>query len=108
MIMGERPIVLVDMDDTINHFSHTFWNVYNTTYDEDVDPTMVNSWNLQDFGRADVNLYDLFKHPGLFRNLPLKAYAVQFIENLQRRFTVYIVTDSPQGKIGRASCRKRV
>jgi len=95
--MGERPIVLVDMDDTINHFSQMFWQVYNMTYDENVDFTMVNSWNLQDFGRADVNVYDLLRHPGLFRNLSLKTYAVEFIENLQRQFMVYIVTDSPQG-----------
>lgn len=95
--MGERPIVLVDMDDTINHFSRTFWNMYNTIYDENVDFSTVNSWNLQEFGRVDVDVYELLKVPGLFRNLPLKEDAVEFMENLQRQFTVYIVTDSPQG-----------
>lgn len=92
-----KPTILVDIDDTLNQFAATFWNIYNEVYDESQDYTKVDSWNLQEYARDDIHVYDLLKHPGIFRNIPLKEYAVEFIKGLYEEYEVYIVTDSPSG-----------
>lgn len=92
-----KPIILVDLDDTINDFSNTYWNVYNDKFNEDLDPQTVDSWNLQKYVREDIDAYELLKHPGLFRNLPLKDYAYDFMKRIHDLYNVYIVTDSPSG-----------
>lgn len=92
-----RPTILVDIDDTLNQFASTFWGIYNEVYEEDQDYTQVDSWNLQDYARDDIHVYDLLKHPGIFRNIPLKEYATMFMKSLYENYHVYIVTDSPSG-----------
>ena len=95
--MQEKPVILVDIDDTLNTFSPVFWNIYNETNNENLDYRTVDSWNLQDFAREDVDAYALLKHPGLFRDIPLKEYADEFMKNINEKYNVYIVTDSPSG-----------
>lgn len=92
-----KPIILVDLDDTVNDFSSTFWGIYNKQYKENLDPLTVSSWDLQKFARKDVDAYGLLKHPGLFRNIPLKDYAYDFMKHINEKYNVYIVTDSPSG-----------
>lgn len=92
-----KPTILVDIDDTLNQFAATFWNIYNEVYDENQDYKKVDSWNLQDYARDDIHVYDLLKHPGIFRHIPLKEYATQFIKRLYENYEVYIVSDSPSG-----------
>ncbi|WP_190279474.1 5' nucleotidase, NT5C type [Ornithinibacillus gellani] len=96
--MEERkPVIMVDMDDTLNDFAKTYWKNYNEMYGEQVDFQTVNNWNLQQFVRPDVDAYGLLRHPGLFRHLPLRDYAVEFMQHMYDRYEVYIVTDSPPG-----------
>lgn len=92
-----KPIILVDLDDTVNDFSNTFWSVYNEQFKENLDSSTVNEWNLQKFVRPGVDAYELLKHPGLFRKLPLKEYAYDFMKHINDKYNVYIVTDSPSG-----------
>lgn len=93
----DKPVILVDIDDTLNQFAPTFWGIYNEKYNENLDYLTVDSWNLQKYAREDVPIYDLLQHPGLFRNIPLKEYAQEFMEYLHSFYNTYIVTDSPQG-----------
>lgn len=93
----KRPIILVDLDDTLNKFAPSFWDVYNKTYNENQNYENVTSWNLQDFAREDADAYGLLRTPGFFRNLPLKDYAEEFMRNIYKKYDVYLVTDAPAG-----------
>lgn len=92
-----KPVILVDMDDTLNQFAEVFWGVYNDLYNEAQDHRLVNTWDLQLFARGDINVYDLLKHPGIYRDIPLKSYAAEFMRQIHDKYDVYIVTDAPEG-----------
>lgn len=94
---SNRPVILVDIDDTLNEFAPTYWKTYNETYEEEQDHSQIDSWDLQEYVRSDVDAYELLKHPGLFRYIPLKPYAEQFMKNIYKKYQVYVVTDSPPG-----------
>ena len=92
-----KPIILVDMDDTIVEFAIPYWKIHNKLYDDKVRFEDVNGWALDAFSKRGKAAYDLFKYPGLFRNLPMKPQAKEFMEALQEIADVYIVTDAPTG-----------
>lgn len=92
-----KPTILVDIDDTLNEFAATFWQLYNEKYEENQDYLLVDSWDLQDYARDDVDAYGLLRHPGMFRYIPLKKHAQQFMKNIYGKYDVYIVTDAPAG-----------
>lgn len=96
-MIKRKPIILVDIDDTLNDFAPSYWKMYNDRYGENQDYLQVDSWNLQDYVRKDVDAYGLLKQPGFFRHLPVKKYAKQFMRNMFQKYHVYIVTDSPAG-----------
>lgn len=93
----QRPVILVDMDDTLADFSKMYWNIHNTVFDDNIDHKNVDDWDLSKFSSKGKECYELFKFPGLFRNLEVKPYAKEFIKNLQEFADVYIVSDSPEG-----------
>jgi len=95
--LEKRPIILVDLDDTLNKFAPSFWDTYNKEHGEDQNYLNVNAWNLQEFARPDVDAYELLKTPGFFRYLPLKEYAEEFMKHIYDKYNVYLVTDSPAG-----------
>jgi len=97
LLKKKKHTILVDLDDTLNEFAPTFWDTYNKKYEENQNYLKVNSWNLQEFARPDVDAYSLLKTPGFFRYLPLKEYAEQFMENIYEKYNVYLVTDAPAG-----------
>lgn len=93
----KRPVILVDIDDTLNQFADTFWNLHNRLYGEQINPSSVNQWDLGLFSNRGAEVYQLFKYPGLFRNIPVKPYGKEFIDSMQRLGEVYFVTDAPSG-----------
>lgn len=95
--MKQRPIILLDLDDTLNEFSETYWNLYNEQYETNITPEQSIHWDLAKTALPETNPYALFKHPGIFRSIKLKPYAPEFVERLQQHFDVYIVTDAPEG-----------
>ncbi|WP_456364037.1 5' nucleotidase, NT5C type [Priestia aryabhattai] len=92
-----KPIILLDMDDTIAEFAQPFWTLHNKLFKDFVDYLKVNGWNFDEFSKRGKDAYTLFKYPGLFRNLPPKPYAKEFIEDLREIAEVVIVSDSPSG-----------
>jgi 5'(3')-deoxyribonucleotidase len=93
----KEKIILLDMDDTVNDFIGKFWTTHNELFNENVDPSLTNDWDLTKFSKQGAKVYDIFKHPGLFRHLEPKENAVDFVKQLNNDFDVYFVTDSPAG-----------
>ncbi|MED2737320.1 5' nucleotidase, NT5C type [Bacillus toyonensis] len=92
-----KPIILLDIDDTLNKFGSHFWELNNKLFNEKVDHNLVNEWELDKFSNRGKEVYELFKYPGLFRNIPLKENAKEFVESLGQFAEIYIVSDSPSG-----------
>ena len=97
IINFEKPVILVDMDDTLGDFSKVYWDIHNSLFNDKVDHNIVNDWDLSKFSKRGKEAYKLFKFPGLFRNLPLKPYAKDFMDNIQKISNVYVVSDTPPG-----------
>jgi 5'(3')-deoxyribonucleotidase len=96
MFSGKK-IILLDMDDTVNDFTGMFWQTHNSLHNTEILSSSVNDWNLSKFSPLGDKVYDLFKHPGLFRNLEPKENAADVIKRLDEKYDVYFVTDSPAG-----------
>jgi 5'-nucleotidase len=93
----KKPVILVDTDDTLGDFSKVYWEIHNLVFKDKVDHNIVNDWDLSKFSNRGKEAYKLFKFPGLFRNLPLKPFAQEFMGNIQKFSDVYVVSDSPPG-----------
>jgi len=92
-----KPIILIDIDDTIADFGKFYWELHNRVFKDTVDYFKVNKWDLDKFSKRGLDAYKLFKYPGLFRNLPPKPYAKEFMEEMQKVGDVLIVSDAPSG-----------
>jgi len=92
-----KPIILLDIDDTIAAFGPFYWNLHNTVFDDNVNYFDVIDWDLDKFSKRGPDAYKLFKYPGLFRNLPPMPYAKEFVEKLREKGEVIVVSDSPSG-----------
>ena len=92
-----RPIILVDIDDTINCFAETYWALHNRLFEDNVHYNSVDQWDLDLFSNRGVEAYHLFKMPGLFRNIPVKPYAKEFMDSIQNMGEVFVVSDAPSG-----------
>ncbi|MGF7535436.1 hypothetical protein AAGG74_17430 [Bacillus mexicanus] len=93
----QRPVILVDMDDTLADFAKSYWNIHNEIFGEKINHKKVDDWDLSKFSSKGKDCYKIFKYPGLFRELEVKPYAKEFMKNLQEIADVYIVSDSPTG-----------
>lgn len=93
----KKPVILVDLDDTLNNFSKAYWETYNNLYNDTKDYRLVDDWDLQNSVRDGIDAYSLLKHPGLFRNIEVKKEARSFIKGLLNKYEVFFVTDSPSG-----------
>ncbi|MEM4991987.1 hypothetical protein WKH56_05555 [Priestia sp. SB1] len=92
-----KPIILLDIDDTIAAFGPFYWNLHNTVFNDTVNYLDVIDWDLDKFSKRGPDAYKLFKYPGLFRNLPPMPYAKEFVEKLRKVGEVIVVSDSPSG-----------
>lgn len=95
--LPDEKIVLLDMDDTINHFLERFWEIHYNVYGEYVDPTKINDWDLAKFTKRGSDVYDLLNYPGLYRELRPKEDVDAVIRNLEEKYNVFLVTDTPSG-----------
>lgn len=93
----DKKVVLVDLDDTINECGVRFWQLHEQLHGEYVNPQHVTDWDLALFSSLGNDVYSLFTEPGFYRHIELKAYAQQFIKNLNTKYDLYFVTDAPSG-----------
>jgi 5'-nucleotidase len=92
-----RPVILVDIDDTLNRFAETYWELHNHVFEDNVHYRSVDKWDLDLFSNRGEEAYHLFKIPGLFRNIPVKPYAKEFMNSIQKIGDVFVVSDAPSG-----------
>ena len=96
----KKPIVLIDLDDTMNNFSEVFWGHYNRIHNDHVDPETADDWDLGKFAKPEVGggIYELMKMPGLFRYLKPHSDANDVIGRfMDKGIEVLVVSDSPSG-----------
>ena len=99
-VLQTKPIVLLDMDDVLADFLEPWIDMYNKDYSDTLEIKTINDWNTSLFVKDECGLkiFDYFKKPGLYRNLPVKPYAIEMVTNLtDLGYEIFIVTDSPMG-----------
>lgn len=98
--MKTNKVILFDMDDVLADFISPWISLYNKEYNDNLLPEHITDWNTTQFVKPECGkkIYDYLKTPGIFRNLSVRPYAQECIQNLiQKDFSIFIVSDSPQG-----------
>lgn len=93
-------IVLLDMDDVLADFCGPWLSLYNKEYDHDLTIEDLTEWNATRFVKPEcgIKIFDYFKVPGLYRNLPVKRHAKEMVDRLLAAgCEIVIVSDSPNG-----------
>lgn len=99
-IDGDRPTVLVDMDEVLADLIGSWIKVYNDLYDDNLTHKDVTQWDTTLIVKKEcgTKIFDLLRTPGLFRYLEVRPYAQEFIQNLvDKGVRVLVVSDSPIG-----------
>lgn len=92
---GNRPIVLLDMDDVITNCLRSAVKNYNTQYGTSFNYKDCNIYGLEQFfGCERERVLDLFREEGFFENLTPKPGSVGAINKLIRStlYDLYVVT----------------
>ena len=92
--------ILVDMDEVLADLIPSWLSHYNRDYNHNLTAEDLTEWDTSKFTKPECGkkIYDYFKTPGLFRNLSVRPYAKEFIQNLMdNNYRVLIVSDSPAG-----------
>ena len=93
--MKQKPIVLIDLDDTLNNLLECWISLYNEKYDDNLDFQSIQSWDVSKYAKPDVgeDIYELLKTPGLFSEMVQpKPGSVKATEILSKYYDLYIVT----------------
>lgn len=93
----EKKIVLLDIDDTISLFLESLVQYNEELFGEKIHLEQITDWDLAKFSSRGRQIYDLFKHPGLYRYLKARDGAYEFVEGLNKDYDLFFVTDSPSG-----------
>lgn len=95
-----KGILKFDMDDVLAQFDIGFLSVYNEKYNDNLCPSDMFTWDMTKYVKKECGtaVYELMKHPGLFRYLQPTPYSQDVIERLHKKgFLILIVSDSPRG-----------
>ncbi|MGM9927447.1 MAG: hypothetical protein ACI35P_05790 [Bacillus sp. (in: firmicutes)] len=101
-VLGTNYIgtLLIDMDDVLADFGEAWLQLYNELYDDNLSKSSITQWDLAPLVKPECGhkIYDLMKHPGLFRYLKPMPYAQEVVQRLHdARYNIMIVSDSPMG-----------
>jgi 5'(3')-deoxyribonucleotidase len=88
------------MDDVLARFDLGFLSIYNEKYQDSLCPDDMFTWDMTQYVKKECgkSVYELLKHPGLFRYLQPTEHSQKVIERLHHAgFLILIVSDSPRG-----------
>jgi len=90
MSKTNKPVLIVDLDDTINDLCECWIKLYNKLYDDDLTIENITDWNIGKFTKIGDKMYDLLGTKGLFENLSIKEGCVKVLEWANKVFDVQI------------------
>ena len=100
MNQKENGTILLDMDEVIAEMAIHWLHIYNEKYDDNLTVADLLEWDTSKVVKPEcgMKIYDLLKHPGLFRYLKPNPYAVQMVKNFHKKgYETLIVSDAPRG-----------
>jgi len=88
--------IFVDFDDTLTESLKSFCDVYNTRYTKDIDWKEIKAWDCRDQcpDLLDGELLDMFSCEQFFKNLKVKPFAKEVLENLFYTYNIPITVIS--------------
>lgn len=87
-----KPILLVDLDDTITDLVTDWIRIYNETYGDNLKVENVTEWNIGKFTLVGEKMYDILKNPNLFKNVKIRTGATETLEWANEYFNIQIVS----------------
>ena len=87
-----KPILLVDLDDTITDLVTDWIRIYNEIYGDNLKVENVTEWNIGKFTLVGEKMYDILKDPNLFKNVKIRTGATETLEWANEYFNIQIVS----------------
>lgn len=86
------PILLLDLDDTINCLVSHWLEVYNKEYNDNLKKEDIKGWDIGNYTKAQDKMYILLDTPNFFKNIDIQEDSAFFIEKLMEYFDIHIVS----------------
>ena len=94
----KKQILLCDLDDVLNCFGDYWIPIYNEKSGDNLTVDRITDWNLSRFvlpeWKEKIFSKEIVLQDGFFLNIPIKEYAVEFMEYCCQRLETYIVSAS--------------
>lgn len=87
--------LLVDMDDVIADLCTSWFSNWELISGEKLNPQIITEWDVSTYSKYGDKVYDVFKQPGFFENLPVVEGSKDALEYLRRKYDIIIVTTPP-------------
>jgi 5'(3')-deoxyribonucleotidase len=86
--------IFVDFDDTLTESLKSFCDIYNTRYVKDINWKNIKAWDCKDQcpELQKGELLDIFSSEQFFRNLKVKTFAKEALENLSCDYPITIIS----------------
>ena len=88
----ERLKIGIDLDDVINNLGEVWVDTYNRMYGDNLKVEDIKTWEIQNYAKYGMRVFDALKVPGVCQRLSIQPGARQTIEWMQKFADVYIVT----------------
>lgn len=95
-----KAILLFDLDEVLALLTEDWLDAYNVIYKDNLKPHHLDIWDTHKKVKPECGfkIYDILKHPGLFRNLKPTAHSQEVLQRLVNDdYEIFIVSDSPVG-----------
>jgi 5'(3')-deoxyribonucleotidase len=88
----EKQTILIDLDDVLSEFLKSLVEVYNQEYNDNLYYDNILSWNIQEYIKQGVNIFELTTKDNFLLNVPPKPNAIRVTELLSKYYELYVVT----------------
>lgn len=102
---GQKELLLIDLDDTINELKPTWISRYNELYNDNLDYRTTTSYDIVKYVKPECGdkIFDILDEDNFYLNLPIKEDCQEVLEELSNTFNIYIVTSSKLSHIEQKS-----
>jgi 5'(3')-deoxyribonucleotidase len=87
-----KPKIGIDLDDVLNNLVNVWIKKYNKFYNDKLKIEDIKTWDIQEYAKHGIKIFDILKEPGICYNLDPQPNSQKVIDFLQNHADVYIVT----------------
>jgi 5'(3')-deoxyribonucleotidase len=87
-----KPVLIVDLDDTINNLVDVWVSVYNKKHNDNLKVEQITDWNICDHTKIGTKMYDLLFDGEVLNELDIQPHCKEALEWANEFYDIKIVT----------------